>query len=201
MDVIKKKELMDDYVGVKFRTIQIQQDPPAGFEQLYRLFRGCTDDLRAHDMTPRNAGNISMRFADGIAITSSGSNLGMLEEDEIVFVRLCSLDEHTVEYIGPNVPSSETFMHYLIYQSRPDAGAVVHAHDQATSALLVGEVRETEKEEPYGTVELARMACETFSRDERIIVLKNHGYVAIGRSLREATDLIIETHLKLVKRG
>lgn len=192
---------MDDYVGVKFLAIQSEQDPPPGFGKLFNLFKECTDDLRAHDMTPKNAGNISMRFAKGIAITSSGSNLGMLEENEIVFVRLCSLDEHTVEYIGPNLPSSEAFMHYLIYRSRRDASAVVHAHDQATSELSVGQVKETAREEPYGTLELARIACETFSRDENIIVLRNHGYVAIGNSLREATDLIISTHLKLLRKS
>jgi ribulose-5-phosphate 4-epimerase/fuculose-1-phosphate aldolase len=194
------KEFMDDYAGVKFRAIQIAQQRPPGFGKLFPLFKATTDDLRAHNMTSKNAGNISMRFAGGVAITSSGANLGILEEEEVVFVRCCSLDDHTVEYIGPNVPSSETFMHYQIYQSRPDAGAVVHAHDPATATLAAGEVKETAKEEPYGTLALATMACETFSRDERIIVLKNHGYVAIGGSLEEATDLIVATHRRLLEK-
>jgi ribulose-5-phosphate 4-epimerase/fuculose-1-phosphate aldolase len=91
-------------------------------------------------------------------------------------------------------------MHWLIYKNRPEAYAIIHAHDEFATRpeLLVGEVEESEREEPYGTLELAHMAIATFRQDRRIIVLKNHGYVAIGPDLNRTCDLIVDTHLKLL---
>jgi len=66
--------------------------------------------------------------------------------------------------------------------------------------LLAGQVEESKREEPYGTIELARMAIETFQRAERIIVLKNHGYIAIGPDLDRTCGLVVETHLMLLEK-
>jgi ribulose-5-phosphate 4-epimerase/fuculose-1-phosphate aldolase len=41
------------------------------------------------------------------------------------------------------------------------------------------------------------MAGNTFLKADSIIVLKNHGYVAVGANLYEAVDLVISTHLKI----
>jgi ribulose-5-phosphate 4-epimerase/fuculose-1-phosphate aldolase len=91
-------------------------------------------------------------------------------------------------------------MHWLIYRNRQEAEAIIHAHDEFATRpeLLVGVVEESEREEPYGTVELARMAIATFRRAERIIVLQNHGYVAIGPDLDRTCDLVVDTHSKLL---
>lgn len=193
------KKLMDGYIGVKFRASQISADVPFIFKYLFPLFKHSAELLKEYGMAPENGGNMSLKKGDGILITSSGSNLGLLNENEIVYVKKCSTEDQTVEFKGYKVPSSETFMHYLIYQSRHDINAIIHAHDPATSGITVDTVRETIREEPYGTLALAKIACDTFSRNENIIVLKNHGYVGIGQSLQEVTRLIISTHLKLLK--
>jgi len=189
------KALMNGYVGVKFSAIQITQEVPPFVKVLFARFKRSAESLREYGMTPKNGGNISLKRAKGFIITSSGSNLGTLEESEIVYVQRCSIEEQQVEYAGENVPSSETFLHYLIYRCRPDIEAVVHAHDPKTAMVSVSSLKETPKEEAYGTPALARMACKTFSKKERIIVLKNHGYVAIGKTLDEAVDLIVSAHL------
>jgi ribulose-5-phosphate 4-epimerase/fuculose-1-phosphate aldolase len=192
------KEVMDGYVGVKFEAIQLAPHVPMRVRGLRTTFKEGALRLREFEMTPKNAGNMSMRIHHGVAITSSGSNLGRLEDDEVVYVQRCSIEGWTVAYMGSKEPSSETPMHYLIYESRPDAGAIVHAHDPATSGIQLRDIRETAREEPYGTLALAKIACETFRRDENIIVLKNHGYVAIGDTLKGAIDLVVATHLRLV---
>lgn len=195
------KELMDGYVGVKFRAIQLSSDMPLVIKAIFPLFKQSAQLLKEYGMTPKNGGNISLKRVDGMVITSSGSNLGSLEEDEIVHVRKCSIEDRIVEYDGLNVPSSETFMHYLIYQLRSNIGAIVHAHDPATSRFATASVKETAKEEPYGTLDLAKIACDTFSKNEDVIILKNHGYVAVGQNLEEATNLIVSTHLKIVQEN
>ena len=151
-------------------------------------------------MAPANGGNISTRFADGFLITASGCNLGCVEDDEIVYVSDFSLENKWVKYSGCCLPSSETFLHGLIYNEKKGIGSVIHAHDEiATSMELSGLLDETEREEPYGTVELARICLQTFKKGNDIIVLKNHGYVAIGSSLTRATDTVIHMHRHLLQ--
>ncbi len=153
-------------------------------------------------MTPANAGNLSIRHGVGFFISASGSNLGRLEENELIFVEHCGVESGKVFYRGSLKPSSESIMHWLIYQNRPEARAIIHAHDEFATRpeLLVGEVEESEREEPYGSIELASMAIATFQRAERIIVLKNHGYVAIGPDLDRTCDIVVDTHMKLLAK-
>ena len=144
-------------------------------KNLFSPFKKSARLLKKYGMTPKNVENISLKRGNGMIITTSGANLGCLEEDEIVFVQRCSCEDRTVEYHGLNLPSSESFMHHLIYQSRGDIGAIVHAHDQATCNFAGENVQETAKEEPYGTLALAEIACDTFSKNESIIVFRDHG--------------------------
>jgi ribulose-5-phosphate 4-epimerase/fuculose-1-phosphate aldolase len=101
---------------------------------------------------------------------------------------------------GPLKPSSESILHYLVLEARPVAGAVVHAHDPiATRDAVVSDgLTETVREEPYGTIALAELAIEAFGRNEKIIVLRNHGYVCAANDMTEAVDCIIATHLRLL---
>ena len=195
------KEIMDGYVGVKFKTILLDSEVTFNIDNIYPLFQKNCNLLKQHGMTHQNAGNISIRHKGGLIITTSGSNLGSIEPDEIVDVRKCSLEDGVVEYMGPNVPSSEAFMHSMIYQCSPDFSAIVHAHDPQTLTRAAAEIDTTEKEVPYGTIELAQMACDTFLKANNIIVLKNHGYVAIGKDLDDAVNLVVATHLKIKAQG
>lgn len=193
----KGKELMDGYTGVKFEAIRLDEEPPNGFDELFPLFKECADLASKHGMVPQNAGNFSMRFADGMAITASEANLEVLEKEEVVYVPYCSVDEMKVKYIGTRKPSSETLLHYMILQCRLDAEAVVHVHNIPSSEVLAGKVQETEREEPYGSLALAKTTCDTLGKDDGPIVMKNHGYVAVGSDFMAAAQRIISTHLSL----
>jgi L-fuculose-phosphate aldolase len=200
IDGQQNKQLLDGYVGVKFKAVQRSEEPIRETTDLYVLFRRNCDRLKAYNMTPANGGNVSIRHGNGFIISASGSNLGYFEEDELTFVEQCDDKNECVIYQGQNKPSSESIMHWLIYKNRSEAHAIIHAHDEfaTRSKLLAGDVKESEHEEPYGTIELAHMAITTFKQDRRIIVLKNHGYVAIGPDLDRTCDLVVETHLKVV---
>jgi len=196
------REILEGYVGVKFTPLRLSDRHPEWCFDLYPDFKSNADRLRENGMTPKNGGNMSVRCASGFAITASGCNLGIMETEEVIYVQDCSLSEKTVRFEGLRKPSSESFLHHMIYRSRPEALAVVHAHDPATAEVpLSDDLEETPREEPYGTVELARLAIETFRKDRTIIVLQNHGYVAVGRSLTEAVDTIISIHLNLLKKS
>lgn len=194
------KELMDGYVGVKFKTLLLGSEIGVNIDDIFSQFQKNCRLLKRHGMTPQNAGNISVRHNKGFIVTASGSNLGSLQRDEIVYVHKCVIEDGLVEYMGPNLPSSETFMHSMIFQCKSDVQAIVHVHDPETMSQATMEIDATEKEVPYGTLELARMACDTFLNTDNIIVLKNHGYVAVGEDLNVAVDLVISAHMEIKEK-
>ena len=92
-------------------------------------------------MTTTSGGNLSIRDDDGsIWITPGGIDKGTLRPADIVRV----LPDGTCE--GIHKPSSELPFHRSIYQLRPDARAVIHAHAPAVVAFsMVGRVPEAER--------------------------------------------------------
>jgi len=199
-DEKKEKKLMDGYVGVKFKSLQRSTELPISVNDYYIQFKQNCDRLKNYNMTPENGGNVSIRHENGFIISASGANLGSIEKEELIFVEQCDVEDEFVIYHGEIKPSSESIMHWLIYKNYIETKAIIHAHDEfaTRTELLSGEIEESEHEEPYGTVELANMAICTFKKAKRIIVLKNHGYVAIGPDIHSACDIVIDTHLHLV---
>ncbi|MCP4218993.1 MAG: class II aldolase/adducin family protein [bacterium] len=194
-----KKTIMDGYIGIKFDAQCRDKQLPPNCEKEISAFRENGKLLLQHQMAPANGGNMSTRLEDGFLITASGSNLGCLEDNEIVYVESFSIEEKTVSYRGALPPSSEAFLHGLLLKEKPHISSVIHAHDEAaTSMELSGIIRESEKEEAYGTVALANACLDTFTGGCDIVVLKNHGYVAVGDSLSQATGTVIDMHKRLI---
>ena len=90
--------------------------------------------LYDYGMTTTSGGNISIKDEEGnIWITPSGIDKGTLRPDDIMLVKVNG------EIIGRHRPSVELPFHSAVYQLRPDAGAVLHAHSPALVAFsLVG---------------------------------------------------------------
>ncbi len=194
------KAILDGYIGIKFEAICIDKKLPAPCDKDKSSFKENGSRLLQYNMAPANGGNMSAKYGKGFLITASGCNLGCVEDDEVIYVEEFSLENKLVKYRGCCPPSSETFLHGLLYNEKADILSVIHAHDiAATSMNLSGLLDETEREEPYGTVELAQLCLETFRKGNDIIVLKNHGYAAIGSSLTSAADIIINMHNHLVE--
>ncbi len=76
-----------------------------------------------------SAGNISARLEDGWLITPTNSCLGTLEP-----VRISKLDD-AGNHVSGDKPSKEVFLHRAFYDTRSDAGAVVHLHSTYATAL------------------------------------------------------------------
>jgi L-fuculose-phosphate aldolase len=193
------KSLLDGYVGVKFKAVCLDEKLPEACEDCVSLFKQNGGRLLDYQMAPANGGNMSARWQKGFLITASGCNLGCIEDYEVIYVEDFSIEDKVVTYRGKRPPSSETFLHGLLYKEKADIFSVVHAHDEvATSMDLARLLTETEREEPYGTVELASLCLETFKKGGDLIVLKNHGYVAIGLTLTKVTNRIIDMHNHLL---
>jgi L-fuculose-phosphate aldolase len=142
-------------------------------------------------------GNVSVRVTlDRIWITPAGCHKGMLQPEDLVLIDL----EGRVHF-GQGQPSSETPMHLVLYRSRPDIRAVVHAHPPLATALTVagygleaallpeavitlGEVPTV----PYHMPTTQRFAQEIgeVMRHAEAALLEHHGSVTVGPSLQVA---------------
>lgn len=76
-----------------------------------------------------SSGNISAKVADGLLMTPTNSCLGFLDAD-----RISKLDQ-AGQYVSGDKPSKEVFLHQAFYETRPEAGAVVHLHSTYATAL------------------------------------------------------------------
>jgi L-fuculose-phosphate aldolase len=147
------------------------------------------------------SGNVSTRTEDGFLITPSGIAYEAMSPEQVVFMDLDG------GYYGPWLPSSEWRLHLDIYRSRPDAGAVVHAHSVHATALSClrrgipafhymvavagGADLRCADYATFGTADLSA-AMLVALEGRSACLLANHGQVAIGDSLSRALDRAIE---------
>lgn len=144
------------------------------------------------------SGNLSVRLDDAhLLITATGTALGALTPADIVTVVIAgglSLDAKK--------PSSELPLHTLIYQNF-GAHAVVHAHPPFINGYFaVNDTLEAltfETKFYLGAVPVVAQDTPTVTRPQEVIdalrrsnlvVLKNHGVVAMGETLDDCLALV-----------
>ena len=122
------------------------------------------------------SGNISVRDGEDVVVTTSGCYIKHLELRH--FVRIRGVRDGVVEYLGEGVPSSETLLHYLIYQNT-NAGAVVHTH----YLLNEREARDFDiaivPPQEYASIALAQKVAEACAHRD-IVYVQKHGLVFHG---------------------
>jgi autoinducer 2 (AI-2) kinase len=154
-------------------------------------------------MITSTGGNLSVRVndsADSIWITPSRLFKGNIRPD--MMVRL-GLDGRSLDPDGLS-PSSEHMLHCAIYRVLPDVNAVIHAHPPqttilgltdlpflpiSTEAAFIGEIPRIPFIMP-GSKELADKIAESIGKSSAVI-MKNHGLIATGSSLRRAADITL----------
>lgn len=153
--------------------------------------------LYDYGMTTTSGGNISIRDEEGnIWITPSGIDKGTLRPDDIMLVKADG------EIIGRHRPSVELPFHSAVYQLRPDAGAVLHAHSPALVAFsLVGKCPNANlipgTEEICGKIAFSRydipgsrtlgeIISAEFAKGADCVMMENHGAVVCGATVEEA---------------
>jgi Ribulose-5-phosphate 4-epimerase and related epimerases and aldolases len=155
------------------------------------------DRIYRYGMTTTSGGNLSIKDEAGdIWITPGGTDKGVMRPADVVRMR----DGVVVE--GAHKPSSEHPFHRAVYETRPDVGAVLHAHSPALVAFSVaGRTPDTRVLPqafdacgkvgfaPYalpGSQMLGESIAAKLAEGCDIVILENHGAVAVGRSLLDA---------------
>ena len=145
------------------------------------------------------SGNISSMVEDGkVLITSHDSYLGHLEEKEVI---LLDLEGKVLE--GSLEPTSEKSIHLSIYNKIKDAKVVIHSHSPFSTAFFhyfdeldvfsfearfyLGKIPVIPQETPTVT-DLAPVISNL--ENNNLVVLKNHGVIAVGKNFKEAFSLI-----------
>ncbi|GLZ51488.1 class II aldolase/adducin family protein [Actinomycetospora sp. NBRC 106378] len=152
--------------------------------------------LVADRLVAGTAGNVSVRVGDLVAVTASGVAYDTMTAEDVVVVDLAG-----TPVVGTLRPTSELPLHLLCY-ARHGASAVVHTHSAAAVALsllrddvplvhyqtaIFGGAVAVAEYAPYGSEELAANTSAALT-DRSAAVLRHHGTVVLGSSLRAAYD-------------
>lgn len=148
------------------------------------------------------SGNVSARTEGGMVVTPSAMPYETMEVDDLVVM---GLDGTILE--GRAKPTTEWPLHAAVYDARPDACAVVHAHATFCTtlstlrrdippfhymvALAGGDSVRCARYATFGSPELAVHAVDALV-GRRACLLANHGMVALGTSPEEALELAVE---------
>lgn len=192
----------DIYQGVKFKTIFLKKKPPA-HPDIAMLEKWCSI-FHQKNLAPPYAdgsfGNLSFRTKKDTFIIT-GSRIGLkcsLSNDCFVEIIQCDQTKKIIKVIGIREPSSETMLHAAIYEKRSDIAAIMHGHSpELLIKSTILQIPETKDEKPYGTIELVECVLELIDRNN-LIMMKNHGFIAVGESMPEAGKLVLQVLEKAI---
>ena len=152
-------------------------------------------------------GNVSVRVdQETILLTAHGTCLGLLTEHDILLLKLNG------ELLEQGKVSTEKLLHTEIYKNFSAAKAVLHSHTTYTNAFFLrNEIFEPSTFEAQFTLgKVQSIVQETPSvtdaaaiiehlKNNNIVVLKNHGVVAMGENLFDCFLLIqgLEEQVKI----
>ena len=159
--------------------------------------------LVKYNLTKGTGGNLSIydREKELMAITPSGIDFFEIEPEDIVI-----MDKEGNIVNGDKKPSSEWYMHKIIYDNREDIDAVIHAHTTFATVLaclrwelppthymiaVAGPNVRCAEYATFGTKELAENAVKAME-GRKAVLLANHGIIAGSNDLLNAFNIIEE---------
>jgi L-fuculose-phosphate aldolase len=156
-------------------------------------FQTVGSDLSHRGLVSSHSGNLSIRLGENIIITRRGSQLGCLEENDLIETGINKNNRATP------LASVELPVHRAIYQ-QTSAQAIVHAHPPHAVTLSLVETEIVPNAECLSLIGrvpvlgwnmeitpggLADIIAQALKR-HRIVMVHGHGSFAIGQLLDEA---------------
>ncbi|MGF1724825.1 L-fuculose-phosphate aldolase [Photobacterium nomapromontoriensis] len=150
------------------------------------------------------AGNVSVKYNNGMLITPTGIAYDKLTPDHIVFV------DNDGNFEEGKLPSSEWMFHLTCYKTRDDVEAVVHNHAINCAAVSIlnkpipaihymvaasgAKVIPCVPYATFGSTDLARFVEEGI-KYSKAILLQHHGLIAAESNLDKALWLAHEVEV------
>jgi len=184
--------------AVKFTTQMIGQEIP--IDHRITDIRYWAKIFNIKNLAPMingvSCGNFSFRVrpnSNEFIITASQMGYDKpLPDNGFVLVKDCDFENGIVTAVGEREPSSESMLHFAIYQARPEVNVIFHGHSPeilANSKKL--NLVETLTQEPYGTAALADSVLKVLENNN-FVVMTGHGFVSLGKTIAEAGKGAIE---------
>ena len=165
--------------------------------------------MRPAGLNRGTAGNVSVRIkdaaGDGFLITPTGMPYDHLTPEDLP--RVAIDDRDTPSSTGRRKPSSEWRFHRDLYATRPEVGAVLHAHSPFAVSLAClrrdippfhymiarfgGDTLRCGDYAIFGSNSLSTAAL-TAMHERKGCLLANHGQLVAARDLDEALALAVE---------
>ncbi len=152
--------------------------------------------LYEHRLNGGYGGNFSVRDEDYIYITPSGVPKDTLDYSDILVI-----DFKGTVVEGQGRPSSEILFHIVIYKTRSEINAIIHAHPPVATGFSIAHVEIDDNIHEESTVVIGRVPVipyEVTSSKElavnvqeaiinhNALLLSNHGAITIGEDLEKA---------------
>lgn len=171
-------------------------------EQICDLAKSLFDRGLTHGST----GNISVRTSDGgLLVSPTGTSFGRLDPSRL------SRFDNKGRHVAGDKPTKEMPLHTAFYDTRSQAGAVVHLHScHAVAWSMMPDVNEDDflpPLTPYAIMQLGRVKLLPFFRPgdpamgdavrglagkRTAVMLANHGPVVAGKDVEAACNAIEE---------
>jgi ribulose-5-phosphate 4-epimerase/fuculose-1-phosphate aldolase len=186
------------YTGVKFLYTEIRKTPP-NHKKISDLKFWCSrfhDNNLAPPYPGGSSGNLSFRTnnnSNSFIITCSHTALREnMPDSDFSMVHECFPDKNEVIATGIRAPSSESIMHFMIYEAYSEIQAIFHGHsDEIMKKAAHLGFPVTKYEYEYGTNMFAS-DTQKYINLSSFIVLKNHGFLSVGKSMEDAGNQIIK---------
>lgn len=153
--------------------------------------------LEHYGLVALSGGNLSVRAPDGnIIVTPSGKDYGNLLPEDLVV-----LDSTGKILEGKKRPSVDTVALLYVFNKLPHVNAIIHTHQiyataiglveermPAITTFLVNAVMGDVAVAPYSSAASMEMGIQAVNHlnNRRAVILKNHGVLTVGRTLKEA---------------
>ncbi len=173
-------------------------EPPIADPQLDELIRWgrLFDELGlAPSYGTGSHGNLSIRSKRGCLISATQTFLGTIEPSH--FVEIIGCDERTAPPTilcrGALRPSTDSLIHWHLYQWRPETACVLHAHDPLTLAAADQlDIPQTERPADAGSPDLVELIRPLAQHS--YFLVREHGFVAQAKTINEAGELALAVH-------
>ena len=147
---------------------------------------------------PGDHGNLSCRTPQGLLITARATTKANLSVEH--FVEVLTVDEQAsppqADCRGLRLPSTDTLLHWRVYRVRTDVQAILHGHDPMTLKQAEAlRLPVTTHSAATPSRALIDEACH-LAQNHDYIILRDHGFLALGRSIREAGALVRQWSLR-----
>lgn len=193
---------METYQGIKFNIQRIADD--FEYDKRLEILHRWIFILGELGLAPVHSqgayGNHSYRLTpDSFIITRTGMiPCRDLDRTDYCLVKYAE-KEDSFMVRGLFEPSSESFLHFQIYKHFPQMHAIMHGHSSLLNRFAGKlNIAETAEEQPYGTMDLALSALKVLGDETPFMILKNHGFVAMGEDINTTAQRVLHNYGRLI---